>query len=364
MRLKNKKCALCGKNSSVISELLAVCYECITSRFELSRQYIENAHKLSRGKFNLPFARVYNSHGIQCRICLHNCSVENGKAGYCGLPIGNRLNARVSWYFDPLPTNCVADFVCPARTGCGYPEFAYKPGTEYGYKNLAVFYEACTFDCLYCQNWHYRISDTSPSTADDIVEAIDKSTACICFFGGDPTPYIVHSLNTAKLAISKTRGRILRICWETNGSMDSKFLEKMIEIALETGGCIKFDLKAWTESIHIALTGVSNKQTLQNFKLASSHINKRPQVPLLVASTLLVPGYVDADEVYQIAKFIASLNREIPYSLLAFHPDFLMIDLPPTSLAHSERCFNAAREAGLKRVHIGNKHLLWRGDYS
>lgn len=43
MRLKNKKCALCGKNSSVISELLAVCYECITSRFELSRQYIINS---------------------------------------------------------------------------------------------------------------------------------------------------------------------------------------------------------------------------------------------------------------------------------------------------------------------------------
>lgn len=66
----------------------------------------------------------------------------------------NANKGNVSWYYDPLPTNCVAAWVCPAGTGAGYPEYAYSRGVEYGYKNLAVFYQASSFDCLFCQNWN------------------------------------------------------------------------------------------------------------------------------------------------------------------------------------------------------------------
>ncbi len=59
-----------------------------------------------------------------------------------------------------------------------------------------------------------------------------------------------------------------------------------------------------------------------------------------------------------IAAFIASLNPSIPYSLLAFHPQFYMNDLPTTSRAQAERCEAAAAEAGLTRVKIGNVQLL------
>jgi len=29
-------------------------------------------------------------------------------------------------------------------------------GPEYGFYNLAVFYGTCNFNCLFCQNWHFR----------------------------------------------------------------------------------------------------------------------------------------------------------------------------------------------------------------
>jgi pyruvate formate lyase activating enzyme len=67
---------------------------------------------------------------------------------------------------------------------------------------------------------------------------------------------------------------------------------------------------------------------------------------------------VDAEEVASIAGFIADLNPEIPYALLAFHPHFEMIDLPPTSRSHAEAAHQAARSAGLSNVRIGNLHLL------
>jgi pyruvate formate lyase activating enzyme len=85
-------------------------------------------------------------------------------------------------------------------------------------------------------------------------------------------------------------------------------------------GCIKFDLKSWDESLHLTLTGVSNRRTVRNFKDLAESTSEGSEPPFLIASTLMVPGYIDTLEVGHIAEFIASINPEIPYSLLAFHP--------------------------------------------
>ncbi len=90
---------------------------------------------------------------------------------------------------------------------------------------------------------------------------------------------------------------------------------------------------------------------------------ERPGPPFLIASTLLVPGYIDEQEVDAIARYISSLNPEIPYSLLAFYPSFYLKDLPTTSRRHALRCQEIAKNAGIRRVHIGNVHLL-SDDYS
>lgn len=362
---KMKACRVCGKVSVTVAKVLGVCGSCVRDRFLEAAPYIGRAHALSRHPFNLPEKPPQDPKGIPCTICAVNCRIPKGSVGYCGLPHGSRKAAKVSWYYDPLPTNCVADFVCPAGTGCGYPKFAYRPGPEYGYKNLAVFYEACSLNCLFCQNWHYRFGPQSGKalSPQGLAEAVDERTSCICFFGGDPTPQLPHSIEAARIALERNEYRILRICWETSGNMHPKLLDRITEIALHSGGCVKFDLKAWDEKIHIALTGTSNRRTLENFERVAAKVPERPEVPLLVASTLLVPGYVDVEEVRQIARFIARLSPDIPYSLLGFHPAFLMDDLPTTSWEHMRRCYETAKEAGLKIVHIGNPHLLWRGDY-
>jgi pyruvate formate lyase activating enzyme len=114
------------------------------------------------------------------------------------------------------------------------------------------------------------------------------------------------------------------------------------------------DLKAWNETLHIALTGVTNRRTLENFKRLAKWSPSRSEPPFLVASTLLVPGYIDVQEIRCIAEFIKSLDPQIPYSLLGFHPDYKMIDLPATSRKQAGECLDVARQAGLKRVKVGN----------
>jgi pyruvate formate lyase activating enzyme len=140
--------------------------------------------------------------------------------------------------------------------------------------------------------------------------------------------------------------------------MQEPFLTMMADLSLKSGGCIKFDLKAWDKGIHQALCGVTNTKTLDNFRILAGWTEQRPQPPLLIAGTLLVPGYVDEPEVAKIAGFISSLNPEIPYSLLAFYPQFYLNDLPTTSRSHALSCKETAERAGLRNVHVGNVHLL------
>jgi len=378
MRLANQQlgrrataCKHCGRKSPLISQALGLCLDCIRRDFVQVSPLIKKAHAAARRPFDLPGQPPKDEIGLPCRICANECRIPPEDRGYCGLRTNteNRLvgaNARkgnVSWYYDGLPTNCVADWVCPGGTGAGYPHFAYCKGAEYGYKNLAVFYQACSFDCLFCQNWHYRYSATKESKVDasKLAQAVDERTACICYFGGDPTPQLPHAIYASQLALKRSSGRILRICWETNGSMRPAYLRQAAELSLNSGGCIKFDLKAWSQELHIALCGVSNKRTLQNFRLLAKYAERRLSPPFLVASTLLVPGYIDKEEISKIARFISTLSPDIPYALLAFHPQFMMNGLPPTSKRHAQECLEEARAQGLKNVRLGNIHLL--GDY-
>jgi pyruvate formate lyase activating enzyme len=271
-------------------------------------------------------------------------SAQDGKIKHLA---GTADTGLLHWYRDPLPTNCVADWVCE---GSKHP----------GYHNLAVFYASCTADCLFCQNWHFREVDPIDSdklSAQELASVGNPRTFCVCYFGGDPSSQMPHALAASKLLAE----RGVRVCWETNGMMHPKLLKRALQYSLDTRGCIKFDLKAFNEGLNIALTGVSNQRTLENFAFAAQLTYERPDPPLVIASTLLVPGYVTPDQVGKIANFIAGINPDIPYALLAFSPNFYMHDLPITSTEEADEAECAARDAGLTNVRVGNRHLLGLG---
>jgi pyruvate formate lyase activating enzyme len=362
------RCVDCGKASPLVSEALQVCLDCIRDDFGKVSGLIQRIHARSRMEFDLPTTPPRASQGTQCNLCVNECTIPDGQSGYCGLRRnrdgklvgGGKDDGNLSWYYDHLPTNCVADWVCAGGSNAGYPEFSFSRGPEYGYKNLAVFYQACSFDCLFCQNWHFRrqVYSRRKTAAEQLADAVDDKTSCICYFGGDPAPQLHHAIEASGIALERHEDKILRICWETNGAMNPKLLEKMADLSLKSGGCIKFDLKAFDENLNIALCGVTNKRTLENFRTLSETAKTRPDPPLLIASTLLVPGYIDKEEVSKIAGFMVGLDKDIPYALLGFYPQFLMSDLPVTSRRHAEECRMAAEEAGLRKVRIGNLHLL------
>jgi len=362
-------CKICGLESAFISSRLGVCVNCIRNAPESSLKVTSRAHASSRAEFGLPATPPKNPAGLSCGMCANHCVIGEGEAGFCGATTNRswvleRKEGLLDYYYDPLPTNCVAWWFCPGCTGAGYPKYAYENGPERGYYNLAVFYKSCTYDCLFCQNWHFR-SGSARSHAlispESLAGKAGERTSCICYFGGDPSSQMLHALRTSEIALAKAKEeeRKLRVCWETNGNSNPELLKRAAGQSLRSGGVVKFDLKAWTESLSLALCGVSNKSSLQNFEtITRQFFEKRPDLPVITASTLLVPGYVDAFEVGEIASFLAGINPRIPYTLLAFYPCFVMDDLPTTSRRQAQECLTAARKPGLSSVRIGNLHLL------
>lgn len=367
------RCELCGREAEEISKTLRVCPTCVRERFDDARPYIEEAHAKVRRRYGLPEKPPRAENGRRCTGCGNACVIPPGGIGYCGAVEnkGNRLVRRfgtperglLQYYYDPLPTNCVPADFCAGSSGAGYPKWCRTPRGDIGWDNLAVFLGSCTYSCLFCQNYSFRELTRAGKpvmSAEDLAAKATERVGCVCYFGGDPSsqmPFVIASAELIRERAEREH-RILRVCLETNLSMNPRDLDRFIELSLESGGGIKMDFKCWSSEILYALSGIEHRLAYENFRQLAKRHGERPEVPLARASTLLVPGYVDEEEIRAIASFIADLDPTIPYSLLAFHPQYFMDDMPYTRRKDAERFLQICKEEGLQKVRIGNPWLL------
>ncbi|MFX0069645.1 MAG: radical SAM protein [Candidatus Hermodarchaeota archaeon] len=372
-------CKYCGKKSKLISQVLEICRDCILNKnWKTVESHIYSVHNRVRALADLPSLppKANTNVKLNCNYCINECILSEEDVSYCGLrnfkkkknnelPFPSRSKGYIHGYLDNNPTNCCNAWFCPAGTSKGYPKYSDYEGPEFGTYSYAAFLYGCTFNCLFCQNYSHKFfSKINLKTAENIANKIveNEKITCICYFGGTPESQLPFSIHLSELILEKikeqNKNRIFRVCWEWNGSGNQSLVEKCMKIAVKTGGNIKFDLKSFNEKLNLAICGVSNKRTLENFKfLAENYFGKRKDLPEISGCTLMVPGYVNHDEVELIAKFISDINPEIPYSLLVFHGDYQMKDLPITPRKQAEKCLEVAKKY-LKNVHMGNKFLL------
>ena len=360
------RCKFCGKTDKHISDVLNICRDCILKKdWEFVKPHILNVHKQVRALVDLPSEppKAKNKEiKLKCNFCFNECTLSENDLSYCGLrniernqsgelPLPSKRNGYIHGYLDPIPTNCCNAWFCSG---------------DYNTYSYAAFLYGCSFNCLFCQNSsHKHFSKRYIIDVESLADRIynNKRITCICYFGGTPEVQLPFTINLANRILEKIKeeghSRKFRVCWEWNGSGNKILVEKCMQIALKSGGNIKFDLKSFNEKLNLALCGVSNYRTLENFKyLANNYFSSRgDNMPEMSACTLLVPGYVNHEEVEQIAKFISEINEKIPYSLLVFHPDYQMKDLPITSRKQANKCLEAAKKY-LMHVHLGNKFLL------
>ena len=71
--------------------------------------------------------------------------------------------------------------------------------------------------------------------------------------------------------------------------------------------------------------------------------------------TLVIPGFNDSDaELRDVAQFLVSISRDIPWHVTAFHKDYKMTDPPNTTAKALIRAAEIGVAEGLRYVYAGN----------
>jgi len=177
----------------------------------------------------------------------------------------------------------------------------------------------------------------------------------ISFTGGDLA--CQPEFYTLSVEAIKGLGRDLWVLFETNGyGLTLKNLEAYREAGIDS---FWLDIKASNNSVHRMLTGCSNKRVLE---LPAGIVDSGF---VLEVSTVCIPGWVEADQIREIASLLAGVDPETPYGIIAFIPENEMREVSSPDYGQMVEAFEAARDAGLKNVRVGNLgyFVKTRGQY-
>ena len=271
----------------------------------------------------------------ECNVCMHHCSLEEGKTGICRARKNEGGTIRSTNYgkitsidLDPMEKK---------------PLLHFYPGTWI----LSVGSFGCNLRCPFCQN--YSISQAGEEESDyikispeELVEKAEewkeRGNVGIAFTYNEPLIGWEFVRDTARLAKEKD----LKTVVVTNGS----FTESTLQEVLPYVDAMNIDLKGFTESYYRMLGG--DLETVKKFILGAAgkcHIE---------LTTLIVPGENDTvEEMQQIAAWIAAIDPEIPLHISRFFPAWKMQDRGPTRI---DKVMELVAEAQkyLKYVHPGN----------
>jgi pyruvate formate lyase activating enzyme len=75
---------------------------------------------------------------------------------------------------------------------------------------------------------------------------------------------------------------------------------------------------------------------------------------VLEVLSLLIPGLVEVDELEKIARSLNTVDRGIPFTILAFFPEHKMKDFRSPSVEEMVRAYEAVKSNGLTNVRLGN----------
>ena len=290
----------------------------------------------------LPEARWWNPLGgdrIECTLCPRHCRLRDGQAGFCSVR-GNRggrmrllVHGRSSGFcVDPIEKKPLAQFL---------------PGSRV----LSFGTVGCNLACRFCQNW--RISRARPDRVESdpvapewiAAEAERLDCRSVAFTYNDPVVFAEQALEVAAACralnvrtVAVTAGYI---CPEPR----AEFFAGM--------DAANVDLKGFSEEFYGRQCGARLGPVLDTLEF----LHSETRVWLEVA-TLLIPGLNDSfEELDRLTDWFAEhLGPEVPWHFTAFHPDYHLLDRPPTPTDTLARARHLARMKGLHYVYTGNVH--------
>ena len=278
---------------------------------------------------------------VQCFACGHRCRIPLGRKGICKVRYNEAGVLRV-------PRNYVGALqVDPIEKK---PFFHVLPGS----RALSYGMLGCDYHCDYCQNWitsqalHDPASEESGAapqdmTAGDIVRlALQYKCPVVTSTYNEPLITSEWSMEV----FQEARAKGLMASYVSNGNATREVLEFIRPYV----DLYKVDLKGFNDRHYRSTMGGTLKPVLETIE------RLKAMGFWLEIVTLVVPGFNDSEkELKAAAGFIASVSRDIPWHVTAFHSDYKMMDTPGTRPEQLNRAWRIGKEAGLHFVYSGNR---------
>ena len=276
---------------------------------------------------------------IQCDLCPRACKLRDGQRGVCF--VRARLDDEVvltsygrssGFCVDPIEKKPLNHFL---------------PGTSV----LSFGTAGCNLACRFCQNWDISKSKEIDTLADaaspDALAAAAVRLGCrsVAFTYNDPVIFHEYAIDVADAcraaglkAVAVTAGYV---CPEPR----AEFYAHM--------DAANVDLKAFSEEFYRHTCGGHLDAVLDTLRYLRHETDVWFEI-----TTLLIPGLNDSDaELDAETRWIAeNLGTETPVHFTAFHPDYKLVDRPPTPPDTLRRARRIALANGLVHVYTGNVH--------
>lgn len=286
-------------------------------------------------------ARLYNKLNrkmVQCLACSHYCKIIPGKTGICGV----REN-RDGYLYLLVYGLASAVNIDPIEKK---PLYHFMPGTSI----FSFGTVGCNLRCSFCQNW--QISQASKGKDARIfgeeflpekIVQLAKEYDCpsIAYTYNEPGIFFEYAYDTMKLAHAAG----LKNVYVSNGYI-SKEARRKIRGLLDAAN---IDLKSFDEQFYAKTCGAKLKPVLETIE---DFIKRKIHLEL---TTLIIPGKNDdIKNLEAIAKYIADVDKNIPWHISRFYPNYEMMDVPPTPIDTLDLAEEIGRKSGLKNIYLGN----------
>jgi pyruvate formate lyase activating enzyme len=243
------------------------------------------------------------------------------------------------------------------------PLFHFMPGSS-AYSIATV---GCNLQCTYCQNWRIsqwprthlprRLEHTKTIAGLDVLaqmipgkrlaprqivaDALEHGAASIAYTFTDPTIFYELTYDTSVLA----QAAGLRNVLVTSAFISDAPLRKLAPVI----DAANIDLKFFQDESYRRISRARLQPVLEAIRLLHD------LGVWIEITTLVIPGVNDSPrELGEIAGFIRSLGREIPWHVTQFYPTYRMLDRPATPVETLRLARKIGLAAGLKYVYEGN----------
>ena len=165
----------------------------------------------------------------------------------------------------------------------------------------------------------------------------------VAFTGGDLTCCPDFYVQSTRLIKAETS---LRVMIETNGyGLTPETLDVLKEAGVDS---FWLDLKALDEGDHKWLTGCFNRHLL---KLPEEIVRRGFVLEVL---SLFIPNLVETLELQKIAKLLFEVSPDIPFTIVAFLPEYQMKRYKSPKVSEMVEAYHAVKASGLRNVRLGN----------